>query len=347
MRRCIELAEKGSGNTAPNPMVGAVLVHGERIIGEGFHQHYGGAHAEVNAVSDVHEADLPLISESILYVSLEPCSHFGKTPPCTDLIIKKKIPRVVIGCADSFEEVNGSGIEKLRAAGVDVQVNILRKASRNLNKRFFTFHEKQRPYIILKWAESADGMIAAENGQRVKISNEYTDRLVHRWRAEEAGILAGTNTIINDDPFLTVRNIPGSNPVRIIIDRDLKINAHSHVFDKAAQTIIINKTKEEVSGNIEFFKMRREEDMPAAVIRCMRESALTSLLIEGGANTLQSFIDAGLWDEARVISNTGLLIGKGIGAPVLKNEEQVSSETISSDRINISRQINNEFLSYH
>jgi len=347
MRRCIVLAGKGSGYVSPNPLVGAVIVHQDRIIGEGFHREYGAAHAEVNAVSSVTEADVPVLSESTLYVSLEPCSHFGKTPPCTDLIIKKKIPRVVIGCADSFEKVNGSGIEKLRAAGVDVQVNVLRHECRALNKRFFTFHEKQRPYIILKWAESADGMIAGVTGQRIKISNEHTDRLVHRWRAEEAGILAGTNTIMNDDPFLTVRHIPGRNPVRIIIDSDLKINGDAHVFDRAAQTIIINKTKEEISGNIEFFKIGEDEDLLHAVTRGMQERGLNSLLVEGGAKTLQSFIDAGIWDEARVITHTAFRIGKGTGAPVLKNAEQVRSEIISSDRINLFRKKNNEFLSYH
>src|SRR4026209_222335 len=206
MLRCLELAEKGSGYVAPNPMVGAVLVHDGKIIGEGYHRQYGQAHAEVNCLSSIKEGDKNKIARSVLYVSLEPCSHFGKTPPCTDLIITNKIPNVVIGCSDPFKEVNGKGIEKLKAAGVNVVYGILERECQQLNKRFFTFHTRHRPYIILKWAETADGKIAGDGASRLFISNEQTNRLVHKWRSEEASILVGTNTVLMHDPELTTRN---------------------------------------------------------------------------------------------------------------------------------------------
>ncbi|MFI5128490.1 MAG: bifunctional diaminohydroxyphosphoribosylaminopyrimidine deaminase/5-amino-6-(5-phosphoribosylamino)uracil reductase RibD, partial [Chitinophagales bacterium] len=251
MYRCLELAKLGAGQVAPNPMVGAVLVHDDRIIGEGYHQKYGEAHAEVNCIGQAALSGLTdAISQSTLYVSLEPCSHFGKTPPCTDLIIKHKIPKVVIGCRDPFKEVNGKGIEKLIAAGIEVQQGVLEKECIDLNKRFLTFHTQHRPYIILKWAETADGFMAppAPQGgireesvrQRLLISNEYTNRLVHRWRSEEAAILVGTNTIENDDPELTTRLWPGHSPVRLIVDMNLRLPSSLKVFNGQEETIIFN-----------------------------------------------------------------------------------------------------------
>ena len=241
MQRCLQLAAMGAGHTAPNPMVGAVLVYADRVIGEGFHRQYGGPHAEVNCINSVTKDDLPLLAKSTLYVSMEPCSHFGKTPPCTDLIIEKKIPTVVIACRDGYHKVNGKGIEKLRAAGINVIVGILEREALELNKRFFTFHQHQRPYIILKWAQSKDGKVAPLNlpagrqvphsggnleqskGKRLLISNEVTDRLVHKWRSEEAAILVGTNTALQDDPALTTRFWPGRDPVRLVIEMELKL----------------------------------------------------------------------------------------------------------------------------
>ena len=254
MHRCLELAGHGSGYVSPNPMVGAVLVHSGRIIGEGYHQRYGQAHAEVNCIDSVSETDRRLIGESTLYVSLEPCAHFGKTPPCTDLIIKHKIPKCVVGCRDPFKEVDGKGIEKLRAAGVHVEVGVLEKECKELNKRFFTFHTEHRPYIILKWAQTGDGFIAGplnpsaswrrtfeDSGEtkviqeRLLISNEYSNRLVHKWRSEEASILVGTNTALLDDPELTTRLWTGPSPVRIVLDMNLRLPSSLKMFNDTGQ----------------------------------------------------------------------------------------------------------------
>ncbi len=223
MQRCLGLAKLGAGHVAPNPMVGAVLVYNDRIIGEGYHQQYGKAHAEVNCINSVKEDDIQLIEKSTLYVSLEPCAHYGKTPPCADLIIAKKIPTVVIACRDTYEEVNGRGIDKLKAANVNVIVGVLEKDAIELNKRFFTFYTKHRPYIILKWAQSNDGKIANADHSRVFISNEESNRLVHKWRSEEAAILVGTNTALYDDPELTTRLWTGNNPIRLVIDMEVKL----------------------------------------------------------------------------------------------------------------------------
>ena len=245
MSRCIELAKLGAGFTAPNPMVGAVLVYDNRIIGEGYHRHYGHAHAEVNCIASVKKEDEPFIRQSVLYVSLEPCAHHGKTPPCADLIIEKKIPMVVVGSRDPFKEVDGKGIEKLQAAGVEVQEDVLEKECIDLNKRFFTFHTWRRPYIILKWAQSDDGKIAKTGHSRVLISNDYTNRLVHKWRSEEASILVGTNTALMDNPSLDTRLWKGPNPVRLVVDKNLALPASLNVFDQKIKTIIFNTLKHE------------------------------------------------------------------------------------------------------
>ena len=240
MHRCLELASLGMGNVAPNPMVGAVLVYDNRIIGEGYHMQFGGPHAEVNCINSVKPADRELISKSSLYVSLEPCNHFGKTPPCSDLIIKNRIPEVVIACTDPFEKVNGSGINKLMEAGVKVITGILEKNAISLNTRFFTFHQQKRPYIILKWAQSANKKISGKNGEPVRISHALTDRLVHRWRSEEAAIMVGTNTALKDNPSLTTRLWKGKNPIRIVVDNQLKIPSAFTLFNGEAPLIIFN-----------------------------------------------------------------------------------------------------------
>ena len=335
MQRCLQLAQLGAGSVMPNPMVGAVLVHNHMIIGEGYHQQYGQAHAEVNCINNVKEADRHLINQSTLYVSLEPCNHFGKTPPCTDLIIKHQISEVVIACTDPFEKVNGSGIKKLQAAGIKVIEGILKEEAAELNKRFFTFHKKQRPYIILKWAQSSNLKITNENFEAIKISNEITNRLVHKWRSEEAAILVGTNTALHDNPALTTRLWPGKNPVRIVIDRQLKLPAHLQLFDGSTATIVINTIKQAESTNTFFYKIAEEENLLTALMNLLYHQQLSSLIVEGGALLLQSFIDAGLWEEARIITNNELIIDNGIQSPVLKNNKLITTEHLLSDSIQV------------
>ncbi|MBK7557744.1 MAG: bifunctional diaminohydroxyphosphoribosylaminopyrimidine deaminase/5-amino-6-(5-phosphoribosylamino)uracil reductase RibD [Chitinophagaceae bacterium] len=333
MQRCLQLAILGAGNTAPNPMVGAVLVHAGKIIGEGYHQQYGGPHAEVNCINSVADADKDLIEKSTLYVSLEPCSHFGKTPPCTDLVIANKIPEVVIGCRDSFAAVDGKGIERLMAAGIQVNVGILEKECRELNKRFFTFHEKHRPYIILKWAQSSDGKIAARGADRIFISNEITNRLVHQWRTEEAAILVGTNTVLLDDPALTARLWPGKDPVRLVIDKELKLPVHLKLFDGSVKTIVFNYIKQSATENLVYHRLNKEEGIPVQILSALYNMQLQSVMVEGGSKLLQSLIDEGFWDEARVITNSAMVIGEGLDAPVLKNEMELSEQKIENDVI--------------
>lgn len=343
MYRCIELARKGAGYTAPNPMVGAVLVCDDRIIGEGWHQQYGQAHAEVNCINQaIADGHAEKLAHSTLYVSLEPCAHFGKTPPCADLIIQHKIPHVIIGCRDPFPAVNGKGIEKLIAAGINVETGILENECRNLNKRFFCFHEKKRPYIILKWAQTGDGFIAPlydtaanENpvAQRLQISNEYTNRLVHQWRSEEAAILVGTHTALLDDPSLTNRLYKGPSPVRLVIDRNLRLPETLRLFNREAPTIVFNDSKEGGDALLSYYKLDKQEPLVPQLIQALYRLQLQSVLVEGGATTLQSFIDAGCWDEARVITQQQLRIGNGLPSPRLKDRQLVNTETIFTDTI--------------
>jgi diaminohydroxyphosphoribosylaminopyrimidine deaminase / 5-amino-6-(5-phosphoribosylamino)uracil reductase len=344
MQRCIAIAQLGAGNVAPNPLVGAVLVYEGNIIGEGYHQKYGEAHAEVNCINSVAEENVSLIAKSILYVSLEPCAHFGKTPPCVDLILKYNIPHVVIGCRDSFEKVNGKGIEKLKAAGVKVEFGILEKECRILNKIFFTFQEKKRPYIILKWAQTNDGFIAAEDGAPIKISNDFANKRIHKLRAETAAILVGKNTALKDNPSLTTRLWEGKNPVRIIIDTNLELKNNFNVFNDEAPTIIINKKKHETVGNIIFYKIAEGKAVTEGIIECLYEQQLNAVIIEGGATTLQYFIDANLWDEAIIITSTIMNIKTGIFSPKLKGDILLYTENIFTDRIDFYKQTNNEFL---
>jgi len=320
MQRCLQLATSGIGQVAPNPMVGAVLVFEGRIIGEGSHMKYGGPHAEVNCINNVSQADKQFITQSTMYVSLEPCAHFGKTPPCADLIVENKIRHVVIGCRDSFAEVDGKGIEKLKAAGTTVEVCILEKECVELNKRFFTFYEQQRPYIILKWAQTNDGFIGTADSERTFISNELTNRLVHKWRSEEAAILVGTNTALQDDPSLTARLWPGNNPVRLVIDKELKLPVSLKLFGGSTKTIVFNYQKKSDGNNLIYQQLNKDEDMLTQILSSLYQQQIQSLIVEGGTKLLQSFINAGLWDEARVITNTEMIIGNGVASPVLNNE---------------------------
>ena len=365
MHRCIELAQKGAGFVAPNPMVGAVLVCGEEIIGEGWHQHYGEAHAEVDCIASVKEKDKNLIGASVLYVSLEPCAHHGKTPPCADLIIKNKIPKVVIGCRDPFVEVDGKGIEKLIAAGVEIEVGILENECKDLNKRFLTFHTKKRPYIILKWAQSKDGFIAGlvnffkesisssnmiknpsvqsedkmppsgGGGARLLISNEHSNKVVHKWRSEEAAILIGTNTALRDNPELTTRLWDGPSPIRLVLDMNLRLLSSLKVFNQQVKTIVFNSIQQEEKDNLIYYKIEKDKNIVEQILAALYQLNIQSVLVEGGAQLLQSFIDAALWDEVRVINNEQLVINNGINAPVLNDAQLFSSEKIYTDNIKI------------
>ncbi len=332
MSRCLSLAELGAGSVSPNPMVGAVLVYDGIVIGEGYHKIYGQAHAEVNCIKSVSDADKSLIQESTLYVSLEPCSHYGKTPPCSDLIIESEIKKVVIGCIDIYKEVAGGGIEKLQNAGVEVVSSVLGNRCIHTNRRFFTFHKKSRPYIILKWAQTLNNKIGSKSNERIFISNEYTNRVVHKWRSEESGILIGTNTALKDNPLLTNRLWTGKNPVRIIIDKNLKLSSSLNIFNSDAKTIIYNSLKNATKGNIVFIKINNN-DFTEEMLQSLFEMNIQSIMIEGGATTLQSFIDKGLWDEAKVITNEELIIQNGISAPEMKNFSLQRTEKCSNDLI--------------
>jgi diaminohydroxyphosphoribosylaminopyrimidine deaminase/5-amino-6-(5-phosphoribosylamino)uracil reductase len=312
----LELAKLAGGHVAPNPMVGALLVHEGRVIGEGYHRQYGQAHAEVNCINSVKEKDGELISHSTMYVSLEPCAHFGKTPPCSDLIIRHAIPKVVIGCRDPFDKVNGKGIEKLQNAGIEVKTGILENECITLNKRFFTFHTRRRPYIILKWAQTADRKIAGYSEERLYISNEISNRLVHQWRSEEAAVLVGTNTALLDNPLLSNRLWSGGQPVRLVADRYLRLPSSLHIFNRQQRTILFNTIKQEEEGNLLYYKLN-----------------IQSILAEGGAGLLQLFIEADIWDETRIITNNTLMIREGLAAPALNNYQLINKEEILNNTI--------------
>lgn len=320
IRRCIQLAKNGLGTTFPNPLVGSVIVYENRIIGEGWHRKAGEPHAEVNAINSVK--DKSLLEKATIYVSLEPCSHFGKTPPCCDLIIRHKIQNVVIGTVDPFAKVAGNGIKKLVEAGRNITVGILEKECNELNKRFFTFHKKKRPYIILKWAESKDGFIAPKEKTEQKpvwITNEFSRQLVHKWRSEEQSILIGTQTAIDDNPTLSTRDWKGNNPVRIVIDRSNRIPKENHIFDNQAKTIVIS------DGIIGF-----NENIVVQITDVLYEQELQSVIIEGGRKALQTFIDAGIWDEARVFIGN-IFLQEGTTAPILKNISQQNQYLIEDE----------------
>jgi diaminohydroxyphosphoribosylaminopyrimidine deaminase/5-amino-6-(5-phosphoribosylamino)uracil reductase len=334
MQRCIDLAQNGIGRVAPNPMVGSVVVYRDKIIGEGYHKVYGGAHAEVNAINSVKNEQL--LPESTLFVTLEPCSHSGKTPPCSDLIIQKKIKHVVIGTSDPYPQVAGRGIERLRNAGVEVTVGIMDEACRLLNKRFFVFHGQKRPYIILKWAESADGFIDIVRQPSTPvgpnwISNSVSRILVHKWRSVEQAIVAGTNTIIYDNPALTTRYWPGNSPLRVVLDKSGRIPSTARVFDGSVKTIVFTVTSAESKDNLMFIPADFTRDVLQQVLGYLHKNNLQSLMVEGGRKLLQSFIDQNLWDEARVFKGKSLF-REGVQAPVLKAPIQ-SSQKILNDTL--------------
>lgn len=323
MHRCLQLAALAQKHVAPNPMVGAVLVYNDQIIGEGFHQQYGQAHAEVNCLASVADEHRHLIPESTLYVSLEPCAHFGKTPPCADLIVREKIRNVIVASVDPFSKVAGRGIERIRATGATVQVGCLAAAAAALNKRFFFYHKEQRPYIILKWAESANGMVSYADRSPVAISSAQTNRLVHRWRAEEQAILIGAGTAISDDPMLNVRYCDGRQPVKLLIDPYGRVPKTNRLFNDQADTVV--------------YSNQLEPDLPVLpqVLNDAYERQLLSILVEGGTKTLQAFIDENLWNEIRVSRSQTVQIKDGYAAPVLRNAVLQQQFTLGTDQISI------------
>lgn len=325
IKRCLQIAKNGLGTTRPNPMVGAVVVFENQIIGEGFTSPYGGGHAEVNAISSVKNKSL--LNKSTLYVTLEPCSHFGKTPPCSDLIVEHKIPEVIIGCIDDNPEVSGKGIAKLESSGCKVTVGVLEAECKTHHKRFFTFYNKKRPYIILKWAETQDGFIAPvsrDERKPVWITNAYSRQLVHKWRSEEQAILVGTNTVKEDNPSLTVRDWSGEHPLRVVLDRVLMLNSGFNVFNDEAETIRI--TNNDIDYN---------QAIASQICELLHFRNVNSVIIEGGLQTLQTFINENLWDEARVFIGSSEF-KKGTKSPNLKGQ-LVSEFKILDDTLKVIR----------
>jgi diaminohydroxyphosphoribosylaminopyrimidine deaminase/5-amino-6-(5-phosphoribosylamino)uracil reductase len=325
MERALLLAEYGRGHVSPNPMVGCVIVHQDRIIGEGWHRQYGGPHAEVRAVEDVERRNnAHLLTESTVYVTLEPCSHTGKTPPCADLLIRKKVRKVVVCNGDPNPLVSGRGITRLLAAGIEVVCDVLADEGLKLNKRFFTGILQKRPYIILKWAETADGFITAENGEPLQISGEFSAMRVHQWRSEEDGILVGYNTAQTDNPRLNVRHWAGINPVRIVLDRGMQLPGSLHLFDHSQPTIVVNYNKETEPvvmperygdhSSVSYLQVNPGENELEQMLLTLQKRGIQSVLIEGGAKVLSSFLNAGLWDEIRRCQSL-ITTGGGIKAP--------------------------------
>ena len=327
MARCIELARGGEGNTAPNPMVGAVIVHKGKIIGEGFHRKCGEAHAEVNAVASVR--DEALLRDSTIYVSLEPCSHYGKTPPCAELIIKKGIPRVVVGTLDPFPEVSGRGVRMLREAGVEVVTGVLEEEARTLNPAFMTFQIRKRPYVYLKWAQSADGFMDVRREDAtespVLLSSAETLRRVHRLRSEVAAIMVGTRTALLDNPSLTVRNWYGRNPVRIVLDCALSLPHSLRLFDGEVSTIVFTAEKHPDKKNVTYRTIDFTQDILPQIMEVLYQQKIQSLLVEGGSQLLQSFIDAELWDEV-YIEKCPCKLNSGVKAPEISDNFSYSTE---------------------
>lgn len=335
INRCIELAQNGLGTTYPNPLVGSVIVYNDQIIGEGWHRKAGEPHAEVNAINSV--LDKSLLSKATLYVSLEPCSHYGKTPPCADLIVAHKIPNVVIGTVDPNEKVAGNGIKKLVEAGANVTVGILEDKCYALNKRFFTFHNKKRPYIILKWAETADGFIAPNTKDEQKpvwITNIHSRQLVHKWRTEEQAILVGTQTVLDDNPSLNARDFYGNNPVRIVLDKSGKIEGNFHVKDNSIKTVFLTESKEFISTENCIYEICQfDENLVENTLAILTKHQIQSVIIEGGSKTIQCFIDKNLWDEARIFKGQ-MAFNNGVKAPNI-NGKIVNKETILDDKLTI------------
>lgn len=318
MQRCFELASHGLGRTKTNPLVGSVIVHDNKIIGEGYHHEYGGPHAEVNAIRSVR--DKSLLSNSTIYINLEPCSHFGKTPPCSTLILSHRVPRAVISNSDPFPSVSGKGIEALRNGGVDVSVGVLREEGEFLNRRFLTFHRKKRPYVILKWAQTNDGFIdvVRNEGDPIGtnwITDEIARTLVHKWRSEEAGLVVGTNTVIADNPRLNVRRWIGNSPLRIVFDRNGRIPASANILDNSQDTLIFTCLHEKYEGKTNTVLIDHEYQL-IDVLNELYDHKIISIFVEGGQQILNSFIQQDLWDEARVFKGK-IMFSQGVAAPVL------------------------------
>jgi len=331
MQRCLELAAKGRANVKPNPMVGSVIVHNNVIIGEGYHQLYGKAHAEVNAINSVK--DESLFSESTLYVNLEPCAHHGKTPPCSDLIVEKNIKKVVIGCIDSFAKVSGKGIEKMRKAGIEVIVGVLEKESLELNTAFFNFHTRKRPHIILKWAQTLDGFIdinrKKDDAVGVNwITHPMLKMAVHKWRSEESAILIGNGTLLNDNPQLDTREWSGDNPLRILLSKDKTINKDVKLLDGSTKTVVFSNSPAQDIKNTIFISIDNDKFAIDQILDYLYTNDFQSLIVEGGKATLQSFIDKNLWDEARVLIGDKTF-GDGLAAPIIKSKHKNSYKLIS------------------
>lgn len=335
MQRCLQIAKNGIGSTKPNPSVGAVILWNDLIVGEGYTSSYGGNHAEVNAINSVK--DTSLLKEATIYVTLEPCAHVGKTPPCADLIVKHQIKNVVIGCVDTNSLVAGKGIERLKKAGINVIVGVLEKECLEHHKRFFTVQNKKRPYIILKWAETKNGFIAPlikEEQKPVWISNSYSQQLVHKWRSEEHAILVGTNTVKHDNPSLTVRSWEGENPIRIVIDKELKLSKDLSVFNDDAATIIITEVdKYSDSQNIQYEQINFSSRVVEQICEVLYKNEIQSVIIEGGRKTLQSFIDVNLWDEARIFIGDKEF-ENGVDAPIIFGK-YISESNIKNDVLKI------------
>lgn len=334
MKRCLELAELGRGRVAPNPLVGSVVVHNDRIIGEGYHQVYGEAHAEVNAIESVKDKDL--IKDSIIYVNLEPCSHHGKTPPCADRISDLKPRKVVIAVKDPNPKVSGRGIEKMRNAGIEVEIGLLEEESRRLNRAFFSHFEQKRPYITLKWAQSSDGFIAPE-GQQLWLSGHESRVISHKLRAENMAILVGANTVSIDNPSLTTRNHPGTNPIRLVLDAELELSKDHKVFDSEAKSIWFNFKESGKEGQVEKVKLDPQQPVSNQISNVLQDLDINSLIVEGGAQTLSSFIQEGSWDEAYILES-GTIISEGIPAPSIWGDA-ISKKRIGKDQLSILKRI--------
>lgn len=338
MQRCLDLAQLGKGSVSPNPMVGAVLVHNGRIIGEGWHRVYGEAHAEVNCLESVSEDDKHLIPESTMYVSLEPCAHYGKTPPCALRLVAERVKKVVICNDDPFEKVDGRGLQILQAAGIETTTGLLKEKGLWLNRRFFCFHKQRRPYVILKWAQTTNGYFAPYGNKRYQLSNELSARLVHKWRTEEAAIMVGTNTALADDPQLTARLWSGKQPLRLVIDRSLVLPGSLKLFNNDAKTWVFNDVKDDEAGNVRYVKVNFDS-LPAAILTGLYKADIQSVIIEGGATLLNSFIEKGFWDEARIIT-ADTTLPHGIAAPLLTKANKAFDTQLDTDMLTL--YVNNE-----
>ncbi len=334
MQRCIALAQNASGFTSPNPMVGAVLVHNGNIISEGWHHYYGAAHAEVNCLDNLPAALKHLIPEATMYVNLEPCAHYGLTPPCANRLVAEKVQRVVIANTDPFAEVNGKGIAILRQNNIEVVTGVQQQEGYWLNRRFFAFHTRKRPYIILKWAQTPDGFIGTPNKGPVRITGAECQTLSHKWRTQESAIMVGFTTALNDDPQLTARLHTGKQPLRIAIDRN-KLIPHTHnLHNIDAATWIVNETDETVLGNVHYIKVSFDDALLNALLARMYDARLLSVIVEGGAHLLESFIAAGLWDEARIFTG-GPALNEGVAAPILNGGTTAFSTSVGQDLLQV------------